>query len=61
MHGRVSSLVQIANACSLPLGIVLFGPLADRVSIGHLLVCSGVPVLLCGSWALASKRFVELK
>jgi DHA3 family macrolide efflux protein-like MFS transporter len=61
MHGRVFSLVQIANSCSLPLGMVLFGPLADRVSIEHLLVYSGVPVLLCGSYALASRRFIGMQ
>lgn len=33
MHGRVFSLMQVSNSCVLPLGMMLFGPLADIVKI----------------------------
>lgn len=46
MHGRIFSLVQVANCCSLPLGIALFGPLADHFRIEHLLILSGSLALL---------------
>ncbi|WP_227660404.1 MFS transporter [Hafnia paralvei] len=32
MHGRIFSLVQVANCCALPLGMVLFGPLAAKLN-----------------------------
>lgn len=46
MHGRVFSLMQIANACSLPLGTVLFGPLADYIKIQYILIACGSTVIL---------------
>ncbi|MCS3430597.1 MFS transporter [Klebsiella sp. BIGb0407] len=48
MHGRIFSLVQVASCCSLPLGMALFGPLADHFRIEHLLILSGsLALLLC--------------
>ncbi|MBS9432318.1 MFS transporter [Photorhabdus hainanensis] len=49
MMGRVFSLVQIALSCSLPLGMVLFGPIADYISIQSLLMVSGGLILLTGA------------
>lgn len=46
MHGRIFSVLQIANACSLPLGTLIFGPLADQVSIQLLLIVTGSLVVL---------------
>ncbi|TBL56464.1 MFS transporter [Hafnia paralvei] len=54
MHGRIFSLVQVANCCALPLGMVLFGPLADHFRIEHLLVMAGILVLL-----LCAQLFVK--
>lgn len=45
MQGRVFSFMQIANSCALPMGMLLFGPLADVISIQSLLVVSGILVL----------------
>ncbi|MCR8842756.1 MFS transporter [Paenibacillus sp. SC116] len=59
MHGRVFSFVQIASSCALPLGMMLFGPLADIVQVESLLIGTGICVLLCGIYTLFSKRFVE--
>lgn len=41
MHGRIFSLMQIATSCALPLGMLLFGPLADVVGVQLLLLVSG--------------------
>ncbi len=38
MHGRMFSLVQIANSCALPLGMIIFGPLSDMFSVEILLI-----------------------
>lgn len=46
MHGRIFSLMQIASSCALPLGMTLFGPLADYFAIQTLLVTAGILVLL---------------
>lgn len=45
MLGRVFSLVQIANACALPLGSVIFGPLADVVDVHMLFLGCGMIVV----------------
>lgn len=44
MQGRVFSFVQITNSCALPLGMVLFGPLADIVSVQSILIFAGIAV-----------------
>ncbi len=41
MHGRVFSFMQIATSCALPIGMVLFGPIADKVRIQSLLIVAG--------------------
>lgn len=46
--GRVFSIVQIISTSAVPLGILLFGPLSDRVSVESLLVVSGLLLTLVG-------------
>lgn len=46
--GRVFSLVQIISAGSIPVGILLFGPLADIVSVEQLLLVSGAFLVVVG-------------
>lgn len=47
MHGRVFSIMQIATSCALPIGMVLFGPIADKVRIQSLLIVAGSLVVAC--------------
>lgn len=42
MHGRIFSFMQIATSCALPLGMVVFGPLADIIRVQHLLIGAGI-------------------
>lgn len=58
MQGRVFSLLQVTNSCSLPLGMVLFGPLADSFPIPMLLICAGLLVTLLVGYMWASKKLV---
>lgn len=44
MHGRIFSFMQIATSCALPMGMVVFGPLADVISVQTLLWGSGLAV-----------------
>lgn len=46
MQGRVFGMLQIANACALPFGTVLFGPLADIISVQTILILTGIVVVL---------------
>lgn len=52
MQGRVFSLVQVTNSCALPLGMVLFGPLADRVQVENILLFAGIAVIMCAFYAV---------
>ncbi|MCC2818002.1 MFS transporter [Lachnoclostridium pacaense] len=47
MQGRVFSFMQISTSCALPLGMMVFGPLADVVRIQTLLIGGGVAVMAC--------------
>lgn len=57
MHGRVFSMVQIANACAFPLGIVFFGPLADIMSVQNILIINGTILVTFALFSFKSKRF----
>ncbi len=54
MHGRIFSFMQIATSCALPLGMVVFGPLADAVPVQYILLCTGffVAALSLAVWKL---------
>jgi DHA3 family macrolide efflux protein-like MFS transporter len=46
MHGRVFSYVGIVMALATPIGMLVFGPLADVISVQLLLVIGGVATIL---------------
>jgi len=48
MLGRVFSIVQIISASAMPVAILLFGPLADAISVEAILIVSGVLLALFG-------------
>lgn len=58
MHGRIFSFMQLATSCALPLGMTVFGPLADLLRVQWILLGSGivVTVLSLGIWRM---RFFE--
>ena len=47
MQGRVFSFMQISTSCALPIGMMVFGPLADVVRIQYLLIGGGNAVMTC--------------
>lgn len=53
MQGRVFGFVGIVMALSMPIGMAIFGPLADRFSVESLLIWAGVALLLVVALALA--------
>ncbi|MEG1743631.1 MAG: MFS transporter [Clostridia bacterium] len=46
MQGRMFSIVQVIGACIMPLGMAIFGPLADIIPIKWLFVTSGIGLLI---------------
>jgi DHA3 family macrolide efflux protein-like MFS transporter len=57
--GRVLSVFTMVSSTMMPLGMIVFGPIADTVSINGLLVGTGIVVaLLCIPMA-ASKTLRE--
>jgi DHA3 family macrolide efflux protein-like MFS transporter len=46
MHGRVFSYVSIVMALATPVGMVVFGPLADVVSVEALLIAAGLATIV---------------
>ena len=53
MQGRVFGFVGIVMALSMPFGMAVFGPLADRFSVESLLIWAGVALLVVVALALA--------
>jgi len=57
MMGRVFSLVQIVTGSAMPVAILLFGPLANVISIGSILLVSGFLLAVVGVlYQVTSKR-----
>lgn len=48
MMGRVFSIIQIIATSSMPIAILLLGPLADIVSVESILVVSGILLAIVG-------------
>lgn len=46
MQGRVFSFMQIASGSAFPLGMVVFGPLSDIISVQQILMVTGCIVVL---------------
>lgn len=57
MQGRVFSLTQIIMTAMVPLGMVFFGPIADRVRIETLMVITGVCGAVVGVLVFFNKHF----
>ncbi|MCL2183920.1 MAG: MFS transporter [Chitinispirillia bacterium] len=53
--GRVMSVFTMVSSCIMPMGMLLFGPLADRVSIDILLIITGILISLLGIPMMTSK------
>jgi DHA3 family macrolide efflux protein-like MFS transporter len=66
MMGRVFSLLQIVSGSAMPVAILVFGPLADLVSIESIMLVSGLLlavvalVFFAGTHKLASPRLAPL-
>lgn len=60
MLGRVFSIIQIIASAVLPLGMVLFGPLADIVSIEWIMIVTGSLMAVLGIYIFMNKKLMKL-
>lgn len=44
--GRVFSVLNMINSLAMPLGMMLFGPLADFTFVGNVFIGCGIVVIL---------------
>ena len=57
MHGRIFGLYGAMFSGFLPLGMLVFGPLADTVSIRLLMVISGIMLVVMAAAIMLNKMF----
>ncbi len=57
-QGRIFSLVQIIVTTVMPLGMAIFGPLSDIVSVELLLIFTGIVMAAIGAVVLLNKRYL---
>lgn len=57
MQGRVFGLVQIVSSTSMPLGMLIFGPIADIIKIELLLIITGVLIAVLGVSIFYNRQF----
>ncbi|MDR1030877.1 MAG: MFS transporter [Treponema sp.] len=57
--GRVLSVFMMISSVMMPIGMLFFGPLADKVSIDILLIGTGIVMALLGIPFVASKTLRE--
>ncbi|WMJ21818.1 MFS transporter [Paludicola sp. MB14-C6] len=48
MRGRIFSIVQIISTSALPIGMMIFGPLSDSISLKYIFIATGVLMGLMG-------------
>lgn len=56
MIGRVFGLFGSVYSLALPLGMIVFGPLADVISLKALMLVSGIVLVMLGSYTFRKKQ-----
>ncbi|MCX7711696.1 MAG: MFS transporter [Clostridia bacterium] len=59
MQGRVFSLIQIVSSGIMPLGMAVFGPLADVVRIENLMIVTGALMVFLSVSIFFNKSFLK--
>ena len=59
MLGRTFSVLTMINGLAMPLGIVLFGPLSDIVTIEILLIVTGILLVVSGFVLVRRKELMQ--
>lgn len=59
MHGRVFGFFNIVTHAAFPIGMIIFGPLADYIEIETQLIITGVIIAVAGILLLFNKKFIS--
>lgn len=59
MLGRVFSMIQIIASAAMPLGMVIFGPMGDRVKIEYLMMGTGFLLALLSLLVFRNKKLLN--
>ena len=57
--GRVFGVLTMISSAMMPMGMLLFGPLADIIKIEWMLIATGVLLFIQGFFLLVSKALIE--
>ena len=57
--GRVFSILNMIGSIVMPIGMMAWGPLADAVPIGWLMITSGVGIVATSAYLISSKTLRE--
>lgn len=60
-HGRTFGFYSMISAGVMPIGMVIFGPLADFISIPMIFIGSGIVLLLVGAWMFSIRGAFQPK
>lgn len=58
--GRVFSVITMVNTSMMPLGMLFFGPLADRIPIEWLLLATGAVILITASIVFFDRTIMKI-
>lgn len=56
MQGRMFGLMSSLYSGSYPLGMAIFGPLADRMSLPSMMILSGILLIITAIWAFFCRK-----
>ena len=57
--GRVISVFTMVSSTMMPIGMIIFGPLADKISIDIILIFTGIGVTLLSVLLITSKTLIK--
>jgi DHA3 family macrolide efflux protein-like MFS transporter len=57
--GRVFGVFNMVSSIMMPLGMLLFGPLSDKININYLLIATGILMLILSFIMTSSKVMIE--
>lgn len=57
--GRVFSLFGLIHTISLPLGMIVFGPISDFIDVSHIILVSGILMVIIAIIPLFNKKLIR--
>ncbi|MDO4539951.1 MAG: MFS transporter [Syntrophomonadaceae bacterium] len=60
MMGRVFAIINIIVSAVMPLGMIMFGPLADVMNVRYIIVGTGVLTILVAVFIMSNQKFMTI-